>query len=285
MRRFRIPEIFLGCFLTVAVFAAGMTIESARNQPSQPNTTTQSASSNQDHKEESTVRNWIFHDAAGFFTAWLVMVGFAQAGLFLWQLRYMGKGMKDATIAARAAQRSAVATIAQAKVARDSAIKLQRPYIFVFGVSELLATTTEFYVNYTVANYGAIPAILEDVFVGFIFSDRGALDVPSRIWDDHDLSIGPIFEASEKRGPLAEFVPNGIATGGSIVVPDGSGGFERARTLPDWDVPPGSDIFFRVVIRYRGPFSSGHETSATWLCDRGSPQLIQRGGEDYNYNR
>ena len=60
---------------------------------------------------------------------------------------------------------------------------------------------------------------------------------------------------------------------------------EEARIAPEWGVPDNSDVFFRVVIRYRGPFSAGHETSATWLCVEGSPQLIQRGGEEYNYNR
>jgi hypothetical protein len=284
MRRFRITDIFLGCFLTVAVFAVGMTFESSRRQPSQSNATSQSANGNHDHTEEGSFWDWVSHDAAGFFTLWLVIVGAGQAGLFLWQLRYMAKGMKDATITARAAQRSAVATAAQAEVARDSAIKLQRPYVFVFGVSEFLATD-KFYVNYTVANYGAIPAILEDVFVGFVFSDRGALEVPPRIWDDHDLAISPIFEAGAKRNTLTEFIPTGMDTGGSIIVTDSAGGFERARIAPEWNVPSNSDVFFRVVIRYRGPFSGGHETSATWLCERGSPQLIQRGGEDYNYNR
>ena len=188
-------------------------------------------------------------------------------------------------MAARAAQSSAAATVEQAEIARDSATKLQRPYIFVFGVTDFKPAQTEFSVDYTVANYGAIPAILEEVFVGFVFSDRADPDMPPRIWDDHDLSTNPILAASEKRGPLSEPVPTGMDSGAPINISDEAGGFLPDRFVPDWTVPSGHDVFFRVIIRYRGPFSSGHETSATWLCERGSKQLIQRGGEEYNYNR
>jgi hypothetical protein len=77
---------------------------------------------------------------------------------------------------------------------------------------------------------------------------------------------------------------------GSVIVTlpseENAFGFDEpdARIAPEWDVPKDSDVFFRVVIRYRGPFSGGHETSATWLCVGGSSQLIQRGGAEYNYN-
>ncbi|WP_445222138.1 hypothetical protein ACKWRH_20920 [Bradyrhizobium sp. Pa8] len=285
MRRFRIPEIFLGCFLTVAVFAGGMTFESSRRQPPQSDATSQSASSDQGHAEKGSVWDWIFRDASGFFTAWLVIVGLGQIGMFFWQLRYMRKGMRDSTIAAEAARTSAGATVAQAEIARNSAIQLQRPYIFIFGVTEFKPTQTAFSVYYTVANYGAIPAIVEDAFVGFVFSDRGEPGLPNRIWDDHDLSTSPILEAGAERRSLTESVPDGMDSTSPINIPDGAGGWYPTRFEPDWNVPTENDVFFRVVIRYRGPFSSGHETSATWLCERESKQLIQRGGEDYNYNR
>lgn len=269
----------------MAVFAAGMTFESSRSKPPQSNATAQSASSNQGHKEEGTVWDWVSHDAAGFFTLWLVIVGFGQAGLFLWQLRYMARGMEHSTLASQAANTSAIATVAQAEIARDSAVKLQRPYIFIFGVTDFRPAQTAFSVDYTVANYGAIPAILEEVFVGFVSSNCFNPEGLLHIGDDHDLSTNPILAASEKRGPLSEDVPARMDSGAPINISDGGGGWCPNRFVPDWNVPPDHDVFFRVVIRYRGPFSSGHETSATWLCERGSKQLIQRGGEEYNYNR
>jgi hypothetical protein len=200
-----------------------------------------------------------------WFTLMLFGVAVLQAGLFLWQLGYMRKGMKDATIAARAASRSATATVAQAKVARNSAIKLQRPYIFVFGVQRLLRDVPEFYAEFTIANFGAIPAIIEDVFVGFVFSDRGEPPMPLRMGDDHTLSTNPIFAAGERRDKIPEYIPDGMDSG-SVVVNfsegDPLGEDQTSRISPTWNVPPNSDVFFRVVVRYRGPFSAGHETAA-----------------------
>jgi hypothetical protein len=61
------------------------------------------------------------------FTIFLFCVAIAQAVLFAWQLAYMRQSMRDATTAATAAKRSAVATISQAKVARDTLTKVHRP--------------------------------------------------------------------------------------------------------------------------------------------------------------
>jgi hypothetical protein len=45
-----------------------------------------SASRDSRHENEDAARDWLVHDAGGFFTFCLVVVGAAQAGLFLWQL-------------------------------------------------------------------------------------------------------------------------------------------------------------------------------------------------------
>lgn len=290
MHRFRTPELFLGCFLTVAVFAAGMLFVQWP-YPHQPAYQISAPAAQAESKEKQAESNpagwsdWLLKDAAGFFTFGLVAVGVGQALLFFIQLSLMRKGMTDSTIGIRAARRSAVATVAQARVARDSAIKLQRPYIFVFGVTEFKPAQTAFSIDYTVANYGTIPAILEEVFVGFVTSDTTAPELPSRIGDDHDLCTSPILEAGGVRRSLTSIVPTGMDSKAPVNISDDAGGWYPARSEPDWVVPPGHEVFFRVVVRYRGPFSSGHETSATWLCERGRKRLIQRGGEDYNYNR
>jgi hypothetical protein len=52
------------------------------------------------------------------FTAGLVVVALGQAGLFVWQLRYMRKGMKDAEHAATAANAAALAAQEQVEVAK-----------------------------------------------------------------------------------------------------------------------------------------------------------------------
>ena len=80
--------------------------------------------------------NWITHDAAGFFTFCLVIVGAGQAGLFVWQLRYMRKGIEDARIAALAAQTSAEAAKEQVTLNRIGIIDLERAYLAV-GPTEI----------------------------------------------------------------------------------------------------------------------------------------------------
>ena len=54
---------------------------------------------------------WLTHDAAGFFTFVLFLVGIAQAGLFVWQLRLIRKSLGPAEEAARAATTTAQAMI------------------------------------------------------------------------------------------------------------------------------------------------------------------------------
>ena len=51
-----------------------------------------------------------YTDRLALFTVLLFSVAILQAGLFFWQLRYMRQGMRDAEMAARAAQDSAEAT-------------------------------------------------------------------------------------------------------------------------------------------------------------------------------
>jgi hypothetical protein len=54
---------------------------------------------------------WLTHDAAGFFTFILFLVGIVQAGLFVWQLRLIRKSLRPAEEAARAATANARAMI------------------------------------------------------------------------------------------------------------------------------------------------------------------------------
>jgi hypothetical protein len=75
--------------------------------------------------------HWLIHDAAGFFTLCLVVVGVAQAGLFLWQLRYMRKGLDDTKGASLAAQAAAEAAKEQVAITKMGVIDLERAYLSV----------------------------------------------------------------------------------------------------------------------------------------------------------
>jgi hypothetical protein len=60
------------------------------------------------------------HDAAGFFTFWIVIVGGCQLVLFCVQLKYIRDSLVDAKTAANAAKQSA-----------DSLRNIERAYVFI----------------------------------------------------------------------------------------------------------------------------------------------------------
>jgi hypothetical protein len=88
LKRFYKPMLFAlaGCFLFGFVNVVWW---SSGRQPSETKAAKEHDNSIQVHIEPSPFGNWITHDATGFFTSWLVIVALGQAGLFVWQLRYM----------------------------------------------------------------------------------------------------------------------------------------------------------------------------------------------------
>jgi hypothetical protein len=170
MYRFRIPEIFLGCFLTVAIFATGM-IFARQEQSASP---TQS-SKNEESSESNKVRNpdteltdsiWLPKDAAGFFTFGLVVVGIAQALLFFFQLRYMRIGMRDATVTANAAKTSADSLAASERARFYIVIEHHNLTEVIKNVERRGPKTGErFSIRYRFQNYGKTPGIVKVVII------------------------------------------------------------------------------------------------------------------------
>lgn len=157
--RFRPPEIFLGCFLTVAVFAMGMVFESSRRPPAQQPAAANAAKENPTHPPERSIWNWLTHDAAGFFTLWLVIVGGAQIGLFYWQLRLIKVAADDAKRAGISAERAAKATEDAVELSRKTAERQLRAYVGTESVG-FVETIGPFkiQIRIVVKNYGVTPA-------------------------------------------------------------------------------------------------------------------------------
>lgn len=225
------------------------------------------------------------------FTLLLFFAAVGQIGLFVWQLRLIRKSLDDAkiaadaaTIAARAAKRSAIASVTQAKIARDTLTKVQRPWIFVFGVKFLetrndVAGITPF-VEYTVANYGQTPAIVLNM--GASFSEN-QIDpgVPLRVDDDHPILVAPILEPDKVHHNLKELIPeNFIPEDLGIMIDLATG-----TTHPIPRIADGENLFFKVIIEYRGAFTKGHVTSACWRYSRTNNHFVQYGHADYNYEQ
>jgi hypothetical protein len=192
-------------------------------------------------------------------------------------------GLMSRSVAAAA--NTAAASMRHAIAAESSLENIERPYIFVFGVSPIrMGVTGEFFVEYSVANYGKMPAIIDGAFIGFVFSDTVEPPSAPLMEDSHTLLASPILQSGEKRENIIEYLPIGMITPDiNVEVRDDS---KPGFMTPIFDVPKGSDVFFRATIEYHGPSSEGHETSALWLVNYPSPgQLAQRGGDKYNYTR
>jgi hypothetical protein len=130
------------------------------------------------------LRKWLTHDAAGFFTSLLVIVGALQLALFIWQLRLIRASLDGAQIASDAAAVAAKAASRQAHIAEETLAKIERPYLFVFNVSSVKVETWEdiegdgsrLAVTYSVANYGKLPAIIQWLQVSSAYSQ--SLSIP-----------------------------------------------------------------------------------------------------------
>lgn len=177
--RFRTPEIFLGCLLTVAVFSIGVLFSSQYPQQSAQAPAHQEAASNSNAAKnpdaELTGSTWLTKDAAGFFTFALVIVGGLQAILFLAQLRLIRESLAPAKEAADAAKEAAGA----ANLNAEAVINSERAYLFVdigADVAPVMEQAAEFdesspakftlKITYAFKNYGRTPALIREIGCG-----------------------------------------------------------------------------------------------------------------------
>jgi hypothetical protein len=219
----------------------------------------------------SEASKWFTKDASGFFTGLQFFVVLAQAIFFWYQLKLIRVSLKDTKIAAEAAGDAAKAAARQAHVAEESLAKLERPYIFVFNASQLKVVTYEaaegdgafLAVTYSVANHGKIPAIIESVQVGMSVAVEPMR--PPNADFDHLLWRSPILASGEERKDIEERLEW-----------YSYGNDEYDRRVPDLG---SNDLWLWVIIRYRGPFSEGHEARACLRFDSRTEYFVGFNGD------
>src|SRR5262249_10360470 len=132
---------------------------------------------------------------------------FLQAILFGVQLQFMRKSMTDTATAATAAKDAAMAAQKQASVAERTLTDLERPYIFIFGLSRIRRNNSEFYISYNVANYGKTSAIVDEARIAFVTWENQGVELPPEMGEDHTLVASSILAAGEVRESILEYVP------------------------------------------------------------------------------
>lgn len=159
--------------------------------------------------------------------------------------------------------------------------KGQRPYVFVFNVFQFkaewidVADSYAYMLPFTVANYGTMPATIEDVHFSIGGKDGGPI-VLKLIDRSYLFVTSPIFTIGERRDDSFPVWP------WSIKLKMYHSGHPES---PEISVEPvdASEIFFWIVVKYRGVFTGGHECSYCWRYDRESHHFVEYGGAAYNY--
>lgn len=201
-----------------------------------------------------------------FFTACLAAIGLMQLVVFGLQARRLRQTVEATKEAADAANKSA-------DVAEKALELVERPYIFAHSVSKFhISENLNPAITYEVANFGKTPAIIQSAHVALenIKNNLGAVLEVDR---QHTLVSAPILSAGEVRKGIEEELPanmvNFITTGKGYAP----------------DLKHGEDLFFRVIIRYRGPFTEGHESSFCWRYNSHTNYFTPYEHENYNYTK
>ncbi len=168
---------------------------------------------------------------------------------------------------------SAASDVAHAGATRTM---VQRPYIFIWGIagtgpiSRLGAAQQEAEQDaifiYNVSNGGNLPAVIETVSIAYGYEKDGEYP-PLRMIDEHSLLRTPILISGQNIEHILEYIP--------------------WRELDGSDPTPEfrQDLFLRVVIAYRGPFTQGHETSQSWHYVRPGDAFAEIPDERCSYFR
>jgi hypothetical protein len=248
-----IPEIFLGVFLTVAVFAVGMAVESSRSPSASGNAQTANRGGSLQAPENATDKT----------TDWLLVVlNFFLVGstLLLW----------------KANNRSA-------KIAERALTDLERPYLFILDYNWLLIKEAEANglkcgLIYSVANGGKLPAIIKGVKLGIQFGD--AVPFAQNEPPVRDLLTAPLVEGGDRRRVI-QAVSDEAADNGTIDPPfeyEIKGGL---AFIPATAFKTGRVIVI-ISIEYDGAITTGHVTTTCWEWHPGKYAFTQYGGPEHN---
>jgi hypothetical protein len=216
----------------------------------------------------SSVWRWLTHDASGFFSLWLVLVGIGQAALFYVQLRLMRKTLGPTEKAAEAA-------LLQAK----AILSAERPYIHpdAPNVAGFLPSGAN-------AVYPENPGVPRPNIEIKFFNVGRSYGIIKELRAEISL---------DKIAPVPTFTYSPIQTRGAIIVrPDNETNafvfeFERNLTKDEIDqFGVGSRSFFIFgYIKYADAFEALHTKGFCFKVTLHKGPIELAGGNAYNYSK
>jgi hypothetical protein len=156
---------------------------------------------------------------------------------------------------------------------------LERPYLFVVDITQFKQDKTDEFspkwIEYGVANYGKSPAIIENIEQEIIKTTAFS-NIPEFGDRDRNINfINPILPADITH-KKKHAVPAHCVTK-----------FVDRKDHRQEEIAPALEynewLFMRIVVKYRGAFTQGHESSLCWRYDIKSNAFIPVGEEAYNY--
>ncbi|WP_143270206.1 hypothetical protein [Bradyrhizobium sp. Ghvi] len=190
----RVPDVVFGALLTIAVFCVGVVSITEYRVPGI-----------RGEESQAFALAWWLKDATGFLTIFLVLIGFGQALLFLWQLILMRKSLQDAQIAASSAASAASAAQKQIQLA-------YRPFVGVdrTTVSSISQSNNSISVEIRVSfkNVGTFPARGLKVYPKLVIGGLPTSGKEAAIAIDDDfINETPSFRRSLMEGDM--ILPHG----------------------------------------------------------------------------
>jgi hypothetical protein len=156
------------------------------------------------------------------------------------------------------------ATTGMLRVTERTLTDLERPYIFVYELSELKrGDFNSVILTYSVGNYGKSAAIVESVREQMWYGDPTVMydtDEDRAESGDHPLLITRVLSPDFAKDGIEFLVPTdriyvrGESDGGLYIGP------RKYET---------GNLFYRIIVDYRGAFTRGHSSSYCWRYDFG----------------
>lgn len=151
-----------------------------------------------------------------------------------------------------------------AQTAADAFTNLERPYVYIYGVSRFEKLRSRPMnegpiVNYSVANWGKTPATIGRIKAGISTHSDGPLDPLVIDYRDElhtKLLRSPILRANKERHNIGIIAPDGID-------------FAMPNDEIEPVLKPGESAYVWVIIEYSGPF-----TEAMWPPSAGAGTAI-----------
>jgi hypothetical protein len=194
------------------------------------------------------------------------VIALFQLLFFWWQLGAMRSGLAD--------------TAKQAKIAEETFQKIERPYLFVAKmgwrrINSDIAGGLEPGLDFVFTNGGKMPAVITEVEVAISRRPDGVATFTHSEGNSFVDLLGVLKANSEH--PIFSSLPERFTEGTSQNFQIGA----SMHRIPT-DLILGT-LYYRLRVRYSGPFTEGHETGAAWEWAKG--EFYRFGGATYNYTK